>query len=41
MADARQKIEAWRNDYNHERPHSSLGYRAPQESAAELLKASA
>lgn len=41
MADARQKIEAWRYDYNHERPHSSLGYRAPQEFAAELLKASA
>jgi putative transposase len=41
MADARQKIESWRHDYNHERPHSSLGYRAPQEFAAELLKASA
>jgi putative transposase len=41
MADARRKIEAWRNDYNTERPHSSLGYRAPQEFAAELMKASA
>ncbi len=41
MADARQKIEAWRYDYNHERPHSSLGYRTPREFAAELLKASA
>jgi hypothetical protein len=24
------KIEAWRRDYNEERPHSSLGYLAPQ-----------
>ncbi len=41
MADARQKIEAWRQDYNEERPHSSLGYRTPRVFAAELLKASA
>jgi putative transposase len=41
MADARRKIEAWRLDYNNERPHSSLGYRAPREFAAELQKASA
>lgn len=41
MADARQKIEAWRQDYNDERPHSSLGYRAPREFAAELSKVSA
>ncbi len=41
MIDARQKIEAWRQDYNDDRPHSSLGYRAPREFAAELLKASA
>jgi len=26
LADARRKIEAWRRDYNEERPHSSLGY---------------
>jgi putative transposase len=38
MADAKQKIEAWRQDYNDDRPHSSLGYRAPREFAAELLK---
>ena len=30
LADARRKIEAWRRDYNEERPHSSLGYLAPQ-----------
>jgi putative transposase len=27
--DARKKISAWRNEYNHDRPHSSLDYRAP------------
>jgi len=31
LADARRKIEAWRRDYNEERPHSSLGYVAPQQ----------
>jgi putative transposase len=41
MNDARQKIEAWRHEYNHERPHSALSYRAPREFAAELRSASA
>ena len=36
MADARQKIEAWREEYNGERPHSSLGYRTPAQFAAIL-----
>jgi putative transposase len=36
LADARQKIEAWRVDYNTERPHSALGYLAPAEFAARL-----
>ena len=31
--DARKKIEAWRQHYNEERPHSSLGYRTPNEFA--------
>ena len=31
MADAREKIETWRKEYNAERPHSSLGYRTPLE----------
>lgn len=31
LEDARQTIEAWRLDYNQERPHSSLGYRTPEE----------
>ena len=34
LADARQKIEAWREDYNEQRPHSSLDYRTPREFAA-------
>ena len=36
MADARQKIETWREDYNNERPHSSLGYLSPREFAERL-----
>jgi hypothetical protein len=31
--DARRKIEAWREDYNQRRPHSSLAYRTPAEFA--------
>ena len=33
LAEARQKIEEWRQDYNQARPHSSLGYRTPEEFA--------
>ena len=33
---ARAKIGAWANDYNHQRPHSSLGYATPVEYAANL-----
>lgn len=29
LHDARRKIEEWRQDYNQERPHSSLGYLSP------------
>jgi putative transposase len=36
LAEARQIIEAWRVDYNTARPHSSLGYRTPEEFAAEM-----
>jgi|SRR6185437_5035530 len=36
LADARQKIERWRQEYNTERPHSSLGYRTPNEFTAVL-----
>jgi putative transposase len=31
LADARRIVEAWRLDYNQRRPHSALGYRAPEE----------
>jgi putative transposase len=36
LADAQQKIEAWREDYNEQRPHSSLGYLPPRVFAASL-----
>jgi putative transposase len=31
--EARRRIAAWRKEYNHERPHSSLDYRTPHEFA--------
>jgi putative transposase len=31
LEDAKEKIETWREDYNTNRPHSSLGYRSPKE----------
>ena len=33
LEDAREKIEAWRIDYNEYRPHGSLGNRTPKEFA--------
>jgi len=40
LADARAKIEAWRQDYNESRPHTSLGWKTPNEyAAAAALKA--
>lgn len=38
LADARRTIEAWRLDYNRNRPHSSLGYRTPEEVHQELIR---
>lgn len=35
---ARVVISAWAEDYNQERPHSSLGYETPAAFAAELQK---
>jgi putative transposase len=38
LEDARQIIEEWRIDYNRERPHSSLGYRTPEEVHDQLIR---
>jgi putative transposase len=35
LADAREKIAQWKQDYNEQRPHSSLQYRTPVEFAAQ------
>jgi transposase InsO family protein len=40
VAEARALATSWRLDYNHRRPHSSLGYRTPAEFAASLSVAS-
>ena len=39
LSDARRKIETWRQDYNEQRPHSSLNYLPPAEFArtAEMM----
>jgi putative transposase len=39
MRQARNVIEAWRQEYNTERPHSSLGYLTPAQFAASFLTA--
>jgi putative transposase len=36
LFEARAKIAAWREEYNEERPHSSLGYVAPREFARRI-----
>ena len=41
LADAREIIESWRQDYNQVRPHSSLGGRTPAEFAAIVRSAAA
>lgn len=37
LADARTETEAWREEYNETRLHSSSGIRAPAQYIAELL----
>ena len=37
LAEARDKIEPWRDDYNHHQPHSSLGNLAPMEFAESCI----
>lgn len=39
MRHARQEIEGWRQEYNDERPHSSLGYQTPKQFAERFLTA--
>ena len=34
LADAKEKVESWRVDYNEQRPHSALGNLAPKEFAS-------
>ena len=38
LADATRLLTAWRDDYNHQRPHSSLGDTTPAEFAAKTLE---
>jgi putative transposase len=38
LSDARRKIEDWRQDYNQQRPHSSLNYLPPVEFARTLVE---
>lgn len=39
LADARERIEAWRIDYNTERPHSALGHLTPRAFARQAQQA--
>ena len=36
LSEARQRISAWKEDYNRHRPHSSLGNLTPNEFATKL-----
>ena len=37
LAEAQERTEAWRVDYNQVRPHSALGDMAPEQYVARLL----
>ena len=36
IADANQKVEGWRREYNESRPHKALNYLAPREFVAQM-----
>jgi len=38
LSDARRKIESWRQDYNYQRPHSSLNYMPPAQFAKTVVE---
>jgi putative transposase len=38
LADARRKLDTWRNDYNQRRPHSALADRTPDEFASVAMQ---
>jgi putative transposase len=40
LADARRKLDTWRNDYNQKRPHSALADRTPDEFASVAMQLS-
>jgi Integrase core domain len=40
LADARSKLDKWRNDYNQQRPHSALADRTPDEFASAAMQLS-
>ena len=37
LSEVKEKLEAWRLDYNTRRPHSTLGYRPPAEYAQSAI----
>ncbi len=41
LSDARRKVETWRQDYNHQRPHSSLDCLSPAEFARKAAEVTA
>ncbi|MBC7527538.1 MAG: transposase [Chthonomonadaceae bacterium] len=38
LTEAKVLVEVWRNGYDNERPHQSLGYKTPQEYKTEWHK---